>query len=1296
MQISGLPDCHKETAIVQMSETLIGQRDAEGFPGTERFQIVRRLGAGAFGVVYEAWDREDKMPVALKVLRFAEADALYRFKKGIRALTDIHHPNLAALHGLESKDGWWFLSMELVKGKDFVESTRGTAWDDFGASLADSTPITSTINVVLDREAAARAAARADSPQERQIAKTNQALDFPRLRHLVAQLAQGLATLHRHGRLHRDIKPPNVMVTREDRVVLLDFGLVTELERWRMLESSETSLAGTPAYMAPELIEGGNGIAGSDWYSVGVMLYQVLTGSLPFTGPLFDVLHRKRTEAPPDPREAAPATPDDLAKLSLGLLATRPEERFGVDQIEMALGVPTNDTGSSGDAIPATSVDGLPFVGRHEALDALHDALKASRQKAVAVYVSGPSGMGKTALAHRFLEEAQKADKKLVVLPGRCYLQESVPYKALDPLIDALSRYLMHLPRAEVEACLPTGAPALARLFPVLRRVAALGGAPRRSSETSDPQGLRRRAFTALRELLSELADRRRVVLFIDDLQWGDVDSFHLLDELLRPPDPPPLLFVGCYRSEEHNSPFLQALERHLASLERRGGELRRLFLNDLATPDAEQLVRALAGSTIGVAQARAILKEVGGSPLLLTELVHYLRERGANPGLARPATTSSSGALKELITTRVTSLEQGERRLLEIIATSGKPVPVGVAAEAAGLTAGVGALLDRLHAARLIRRHQADDRHEVEAYHDRVREVLVTSLEAETLRGYHQNLALALEVQGDVDPETLAIHYQGAGDTVQALVYAQSAAEQAEETLAFERAARLFRMVIELEGPLSPSQYGNQIRLGHALANAGHSHEAAEILIGAVEHSGTFDPFEVQRDAAEQLLISGHIDRGLLILRHVLRTAGMEMEQKRWRALLNLRWMRWVLRWRQQRFQETVADDIDPIRLQQIDVCWSVEIGLCLVDVLHASHFHARHLLLALEAGEPSRVARGLAMEVFFGVMEGSDSRPPLIEARRLAERLGDPYIRNLADMAAGMRDCIRGNFRRSHQRLVAAEEHLREECTGVVWELDTAKHFRTLSMLYLGDWADLFKELPRLMKHAQIRGDQYLEVHLRQWIESRYWLCRDQPDEAAEDVRQAVAAWSYEGFHFQHFGRLVAEAEIALYQGEGAVALEMVDDVWPQLKRSMIQRLEMVLVLSHDLRGRAALATAVEAEEGPRRSHLLRRVRRDAQRLHRIGSPWAAGLAQLLLAGVATIQGTSTQAATSLEAAEEAFTTSDMKIHAAIVQRRSGQVLGIADQVRQADKVLGRQDIERPDLIARMLAPGWWRSST
>src|SRR5712692_4017011 len=146
--------------------------------------------------------------------------------------------------------------------------------------------------------------------------------------------------------------------------------------------------------------------------------------------------------------------------------------------------------------------------------------------------------MGKTALVRNFLDHI-KREANVMMLQGRCYERESVPYKALDGVVDNLSKHLTSMRQRRVAALLPRDVLALARVFPVMLQVDAIFNARAARPETADLFTLRRQAFGALRELLARIAKRQPLVIYIDDLQWADADSTFLLEDLLRPPDAP-------------------------------------------------------------------------------------------------------------------------------------------------------------------------------------------------------------------------------------------------------------------------------------------------------------------------------------------------------------------------------------------------------------------------------------------------------------------------------------------------------------------------------------------------------------------------------------------------------------------------------------------------------------------------------------------------------------------------------------------------------------------------------------
>ena len=222
---------------------------------TVRFTLVRRLGAGGMGVVYETYDQQRGELVALKTMRRVDPGALVRFKQEFRSLSDITHPNLVNLYELFAVEDRWFFTMELVEGCNFLSLCEGTP--EAAAARWNAEP------TVIARPA--RSAAQ--SSPAAQDARTSTLTRNGCARHS-GNWPRESALCTQAGKLHRDIKPPNVLVTLEGRVVLLDFGLTADLES----VGTERQVVGTIGHMSPEQAAGESVSTASDWYSVGVML----------------------------------------------------------------------------------------------------------------------------------------------------------------------------------------------------------------------------------------------------------------------------------------------------------------------------------------------------------------------------------------------------------------------------------------------------------------------------------------------------------------------------------------------------------------------------------------------------------------------------------------------------------------------------------------------------------------------------------------------------------------------------------------------------------------------------------------------------------------------------------------------------------------------------------------------------------------------------------------------------------------------------------------------------------------
>jgi hypothetical protein len=1258
--------------------------EAGDFFGTDRFAIQGRLGAGGYGVVYRALDRERNVPVALKTLRNVAARALVRFKQEFRALADVSHPNLVTLYELSSHEQQWFFTMELVDGVNFLWYVRGETYPvEFSPTSALTIPTTSGLRDLSDHGQ--------DDPATGKPFPAG-GLNLDRLRHALPQLAEGVLALHVAGKLHRDIKPSNVLVTREGRVVLLDFGLVAEITPAR---THTVEALGTPAYMSPEQIAGLPLTEASDWYNVGSMLYQALTGRLPFTGTLLEVIQRKHDAEPVPPRQLAKDVPPDLDELCRGLLRSDPARRpSGAEVRRMLRGSAMPRPGAMPDVVTAAAA---PFVGREPHLEALRDAYRALKGgRALTMGVHGSSGMGKSALVRRFLDELKSEDPQAVVLAGRCYERESVPYKALDALVDDLSRYLRRLPSAQAEAFLPHDILALARVFPVLRQVGAVTRARRAVLEIPDSLELRRRAFAALRELLVRLADRLPLVLYIDDLQWGDADSGALLEDLMRPPEPPTLLFIGCYRSEEaETSPLLKTIlpKRRAVSATL---EMRDIVVGELSATEAEGLARALAtGESAGATvPAEAIARESGGNPYFIEELVRFARAEAEE---AAPRLVTFDQALA----TRVARLPESSRHLLEVVAVSGVPIEAGVAYRAADLEKEGESVLAVLRAAHLVRTRSALARNEIETYHDRIRNAVVAGLSADALRECHHRLALALLASGRADAETLATHYLGAGDAESAAEYAAEAAAKASEALAFDRAAGLYRFALNLRTGTVSERAEMEVHLGDALANAGRGAEAAQAYFSAAKEMGPGLGIDLHRRAAHQLFISGHIEDGGRALNTVLARLGMKLPVTPRKALLSLLLHRFRIRIRGLRFRERDETQIPAQDLLRIDACWAVGVGMAVVDMVRGADFQARQLVLALRAGEPYRVARALAMEGAYVAMGGSRSRARaerlLDTARELAARVNHPYAIGLATMTAGNAAWLDGRWRESLVLCEDAETILRERCAGADWEILIAQLSGLASMFFLGDIAALSRRLPSLLEEAEGRGNLLRATFLRIGFCSHIvWLAADEPETARQELEAGVAGWRHERLDYRHLWVRSARTDIALYRGEVPPASEPLDPASRAFARTLNRFVQTGFIRGLDTRARRRLAAAAASTSPAERDALLRGAEGHAKTMLGERTRWGDPLALLLRAGVATTRGETEPALRLLESAEFGFTAADMALHAAAARRRRGELMGGdagAELISGSDTWMTAQGIKAPERMTAVLAPGRWR---
>ncbi len=1219
--------------------------EADGHPvRLGRYEIVRCVGSGGMGVVYEAVNVEHGQRVALKTLRWMTAAGLGRFKNEFRSLCGVAHPNLVALYELGAEAGEWFFTMELLEGQTFVEHAQGDverrlgAWEYLGETFDDGDSARRSDELRPqtpgdDGDSARRSdedlppseRGAAAEQEESGVVLRSRGFHEGRLRAALRQLAGAVAALHDLGKVHRDLNPGNVLVTREGRVVLIDFGLVSD--RRRRPGVPYDGAGGTPAYMSPEQAAGKPATPASDWYGLGVMLFEALTGQLPFTGSTLRMLTNKRHQEAPPPSALAPDLPGDLVALCSGLLRREPEDRPDAAAVLEILGAAKRrprlrDAGGS-----------AFFAGRVAELSALDEALCAVRPgRPVAAVVRGPSGAGKTALVTRFLDAlAARGD---AVLHGACGERESIPHRMLDGAVDALAAHLAALPLAEAQAALPPDARALALVFPVLEGLPAIASLP------APPSGDERAAFACLRALLARLAESRAVVLSIDDAHLGDREDARWLAALVDGGSGAPglLLLLAVEGDGPEPSPVLDALAGVV--------ELRFVPLGPLDGEEARELaLRALPDDLPDdlrkERRRRGDRRRRRGQPA---------RRRGAGPprrggGLHRVARRGPRrpprGAAGARAEDRRDRRGGGPRRARAPPRDRRRGAPRGPGA--GGADRGPAPPRDR----RELRRSRAREGR------GRAPGILARMPNAVT-RQVHLDLAQALAARPDADPRRAAAHFQQAGATELAAEHLACAAARAAAGGDCDRAAELWESALEGAPRDTAAARALSAQRAAALARAGRPAAAAAAYLDDLKGAPRAEALDRRRRAAEHLLAAGHVDEGLAAMRPVLEAHGVRWPETPRRALWTLGARVVTLQLRGPR--PTPGGAPAPEALARIEALWSAGKGLTTIDPVRAALFVVEALLGAREVGAAPQAALAQALLGSMLVYRGSAPEEArglelIEEAASFARRSGDGRLLGFSWFCSGLARMCAGRFREALARVDEGIELLEAHGGDLAWERNAHQGVALQALFELGALAARARRAEAWREGARARGDRAGEAQAGLAV-SFAILAGGDPEGARAAAREALALSWQGGYGVPHQVALWIEVSSFLYEGDVAAARARLAAAWPSLRASQLLHIQLVRIEALHLRGLTAVA------DGGR--ELRRRAQRDAARLAGERRPQAIAAATLLRAAAAASRGEIERAVEGLDDAARSYAAAEMLVHAAAARRARGSLLG------------------------------------
>ena len=476
--------------------------------------------------------------------------------------------------------------------------------------------------------------------------------------------------------MHRDLKPGNVWLTEDGVANIGDFGLAMAMDHSRITQGEV--MMGTLLYMSPEQVMGGEVGESSDLYSLGCLLYEMITGSPPFLGddPL-TIIGQHLNTPPVSPAWHNSEIPSGLETLLLRLLEKDPGKR-PASALEVRLALESIDVESVRDPAleePATGrVDQTPvyrktFVGRGSELHQLHEAFNRalSGEGSLAVVVGEP-GIGKTSICEQLATYV--ALKGGLTLVGHCYAEGSVPLPYLA-FVEAARSYIRTQESDDLKREMGTGASEVARILLDVRERLNVEPSP-----PGDPEEARYRLMQAMASFLGNAATTRPLLLVLENLHNADRGTLDMLIHMARSLSGTRLLIVGTYRDVEvHRG---HPLSGALSEL-RRVTSIGRIVMRGLTAEEVQRMMSRVAARDISWELAEAVHQQTEGNPLFVQEVIRYLAEEGL---LTRedklstgqwPLSISIPEGLRDVVGKRLSRLSPECNRVLRTAAVIGQ-----------------------------------------------------------------------------------------------------------------------------------------------------------------------------------------------------------------------------------------------------------------------------------------------------------------------------------------------------------------------------------------------------------------------------------------------------------------------------------------------------------------------------------------------------------------------------------------------------------------------------------------------
>jgi len=764
-----------------------------------RYQVKKFLGEGGKKKVYLVHDTLLDRDVALALIKTEKLDNATRTRvtREARAMGRLgDHPNIVTIHDLGDHEGQPYIVIPVMPGGD--------------------------VEGLIEK-----------APEHR--------LPIEQAVGIAKAICRGLEYAHGKGIIHRDIKPGNVWLSADGTAKIGDFGLALAVDLSRLTQSG--MMVGTVTYMPPEQAMGGKVTAKADLYSLGAMLYEMVTGRPPFVGDDSIAIIGQHINTPPvSPTWHRADLPPALETLILQLLEKDPEKRPESAAVVLQA-LEAIEAGKikepSREAPTENPLYRRVFVGREPELKQLKSAFDgAISGQGALMMVTGEPGIGKTALCEQIATYVTLRGGRTLV--GHCYEAGSLslPYLAF---VEALRSYVLSREVKDLREELGTGAADVARIISEIRERLKI-----RLRSQKDPEEERYRLLQAVTAFLSNAANVQPMMVVLEDLHDADKGTLDMLTHVSRNLAGARLLIVGTYRDVEVDRSH--PLSAALAEL-RRVSTYGRVLLRGLNADEVRRMLESITRESVPWGLAEAVHRQTEGNPLFVQEVVRYLAEEGLitrkeggwRPTRDTPLEMSIPEGLRDVIGKRLSLLSPECNQLLSVASVIGREFALETLKVVAGMNEDVfvNALKEAVRLSVLEERSQRG----LVSYrftHAFFRQTLYEEMIAPQRLKLHQQVARSLETlyakRLKEHAAELAEHFSHSTDPAdlkKAVEYSEMAAKRATDVYAYGEAVRLLEQALKVQEVLDQEDKAKRCDLLLALGDA---------LILAGEHQRVID----------------------------------------------------------------------------------------------------------------------------------------------------------------------------------------------------------------------------------------------------------------------------------------------------------------------------------------------------------------------------------------------------------------------------------------------------------------------